>query len=208
MRKLPFVLIAVLLLFTSCAAEHSFTENSDGSITMDTETYYPIENSYRFTDYGKGKKQGSILGADIYIPEGEDTVLLAEKDGSRTYYVPESLRGFDKPLEECTEFFFVKARDIEDDGRISRDIAESARIIKGKDAEDLAFYVFYGRPPQDYGLTECLYVGELFCTFPELDSILSSYPVYGYGRNAFSIVIDGEEYLMDEELARMMGIIT
>lgn len=204
-------IISVLLLFvflTSCGgSEHTFEMNDDGTVTMDSTVYYPLENSHRFTDYGIGKKQGAVLGAQVYIPEGEDTVLLLRSSDSDTYYVPEHLKGFDKLLEECEEFFFVPKADLDKNGRIDRKYAKKANRLTGEDAVDFAFYVFYGRPPADYGYKNGSYAGEIYAVFGETDTLVSSYPVYKYTQTAYSIVIDGEEYLMELDVARMIGIV-
>ncbi len=207
MKKIiPILLLLVFL--TSCAShKHTFEKREDGTVTMDSAVFYPLENSHRFTDYGMGKKQGAVLGQDVYIPEGEDTVLLLTSSDSDTYYVPESLKSFDKLLEECKEFFFVPASQLDRNGRVSRKYAQKAKRLTGEDATDFAFYVFYGRAPQDYGYKKCTYAGEVYGVFPELDSLVSSYSVYRYDSDAYSIVIDGEEYLMDLDTAEMIGII-
>lgn len=206
MKKIYLVLIVLILTLTSCAAKHTFVLNDDGTITMDETLFYPLANSERFTDYGYGKKQGAVLGGDVYIVDGNDTILFVKRDKSFDYYVPEKLKGFDKPLEECTEFFYVPLQAFDKTGRVDRDFAEKSYRLTGEDAVDFAFYVFYGRPPKDYGYDQKQYAGEIYGVFSETDSIVSAYSVYKYDDDAYSVVIDDEEYLMEVSTAEMIGV--
>ena len=207
MKRIYLVFIAVLLFLTACADEHSFMLNDDGTLTMDSTVYYPLENSYRFTDYGTGRKQGAVLGGDVYVVDGEDTVILVKKEKSFTYYVPEELKGFDKLLEDCTEFFFVPVQALDKNGRVDRKKAEKLYRLTGEAAADFGFYIFYGRTPAENGYENGIYAGEIYGVFPETDSIVSAYSVYKYGADAYSVIIDGEEHLMEEDTAKMIGII-
>lgn len=203
MKRLWVLLLALLL--TSCAPKYFIEVNEDNTLTLDDTVYYPLTNSERFTDYGY-TKLGSVVGGDVYLTKGEDTVLLLKRKDSFTYYVEEKDRGFDKLLEECREFFFVPVEALDKNGRVKDSYLKRVDRLSGEEAEDFAFYVFYGRPPKDLGYETCSYAGEVFGTFSELDSIVSAYSVYKYAEDAYSIVIDGEEYLMEPDTARMIGI--
>lgn len=207
MKKIITTILLFVLILTSCGAKHSFALNEDGTLTMDGNVYYPLDNSYRYTDYGITKKQGTVANGDVCIVEGNSTILLVQSAETSVYYVPEVFRGFDKLLEECTEYFFVPASDLDKSGRIDRSYAEKAKRLKEKQAEDFAFYVFYGRAPEDYGYTEGVYAGEIYAVFPEIDGLVSSYPVYKYSSTDYSVVIDGEETIMDTSWAKEIGII-
>ena len=205
MKKICILLLALLLL-TSCTPKYFIEVNDDNTLTLDGTVYYPLQNSERFTDYGY-TKLGSVLGGEVYLTKGEDTVLLLKRKDSFTYYVEEEDRGFDKPLEDCLEFFYVPLEAFDKNGRVKSSYVDGVERLKGEDAEDFAFYVFYGRPPQELGYEKCSYAGEVFGTFTELDSVVSAYSVYKYADDAYSIIIDGEEYLMEVDTARMIGII-
>ena len=205
MKKIYVLLFAVLVL-TSCSPKHFIEINEDNTLTLDDTVYYPLKNSERFTDYGY-TKLGSVLGGDVFLTKGQDTALLLKREDSFTYYVTEEYRDFDKLLEECTEFFYVPLQHFDKDGRVDESYAKNVQRLKGKEAEDFSFYVFYGRPPEEYGFETCTYAGEVFGAFPELDSIVSAYSVYKYADDAYSIIIDGEEYLMEVDTAKMIGII-
>lgn len=208
MKKILLIILSLLLLFASCSYEHSFELKEDGTLSMDSKVFYPIKNSYRFTDYGFGKKQGAVLGGDVYIIDGQETVLLVKSADSYTYYVGEQFKDFDKLFEDCTEYFFVPAKDLDKNGRIARKYAEKAKRLTGDDALDFSFYVFYGRTPEELGYKKGEYAGEIYATFDEISSLVSSYPVYKYSQMAYSVEIDGTEYLMEIDLAKKIGIIT
>ena len=208
MKKVLFTVLSLLLLISSCSYDLDFEMQEDGTIALDDRTFYPLESSYRFTDYGKGRKQGEVGDSEVYVIDGEETVLLVKSEDSYTYYVDERLRDFNKLFEECTEYFFVPEKDLDRNGRVDRKYAEKAKRLTGEDAVDFSFYVFYGRPPQELGYKKGEYAGEIYGEFDEISSLASSYPVYKYSKMAYSVVIDGTEYLMEIDLAKKIGIIT
>lgn len=204
MKKIYLLLIVILLAFTACQKDVTVTLDGD-LLTVDGVVYYHLENSNRLTDTG-AEKIGSVFGGDVFEVEGGEGICLTEIKGKRAYYVTEENQGFERLLEECSGFFFASVTDLDKSGRIDKAYINKADILTGREAEDFAFYVFYGRPPKDYGLENGSYIGNVYGIFPEFESLLSTYPVFKFDSRSYSIIIDGEEYLMDEEIVRQIGI--
>ena len=207
MKKYFLSAILVFCAFlTSCGSDYAFEEREDATLLRsDGEVFYPLENSERYIDYGVGKKQGSVLGADIYGVEGGADVLLMQKGNKETYYVSEELRGLNKLFEDCDTFFYVPKKNLDKSGRISLSYKPRLELTL-KDAEDFAFYIFYGRSPEEYGYKNGEYRGEIYATFPETDALATRYPLYYYLNLGYSIEIDGDEYMLEEEWAKKIGI--
>lgn len=206
MKKYLLCILLILCAFLiSCKSEYTFREGEGGTLLRsDGEKFYPLENSERYVDYGVTKKQGSVLGADIYGVEGGEDALLMQKGEESTYFVGESLMELNKLFEDCDAFFFVPEKDLKD-GRISFSYKPQVTLTL-KDAEDFAFYIFYGRSPREYGFDKGEYIGEIYATFPETDLLATRYSVYFYQGLGYSVEIDGDEYLIEDEWARKIGI--
>ncbi|MBE6650796.1 MAG: hypothetical protein E7613_05740 [Ruminococcaceae bacterium] len=207
MKKLFLLPVVLFIFLISCSSDISFTLNEDGTLTMDGQTLYPLQNSYRYTDYGISDKIGEIEAGDIYAVKGAETVLFVSSKDTKGYYVTEKYKNLDVKLEECKEFFYVPVKDLDENGRIDREYAKSVKHLIGSDAEDFAFYIFYGRTPEELGYSEGKYIGSVFGVMEESEMLVSSYPIYQYDSISYSIVIDGEETVMDTETARLIGII-
>ncbi|MBE6701033.1 MAG: hypothetical protein E7582_03995 [Ruminococcaceae bacterium] len=208
MKKITLILTLVLILFSlSCSEKYTYKEREDGTIIRsDSTVFYPLENSYRYTDLGYGKKVGSILSYDIFPLESEDAILVKGLEEEK-YYVTEDYKSLDILFEECHTFLFVNKNDLDKKSRVSEKYIEKAEKLTGKTAEDFAFYVFYGRTPEEEGYKRREYFGEIIALFDTPSFLLSSYPVYKYSPTAYSVEIDGEEYMLEIRWSREIGII-
>ena len=196
----------VCVFLISCDGDYTFDEREDETLLRsDGEEFYPLENSERYIDYGVGKKQGSVLGADIYSVEGTEDVLLMQRKKEDIYFVSEELRGLNKLFEDCDTFFYVPAKELNKSGRIPLSYKPRLELTL-KDAEDFAFYIFYGRSPEEYGYKNGEYMGEIYATFPEAEALATRYSLYYYSGLGYSIEIDGDEYLLEDEWAKKIGI--
>ena len=201
MKKI--IVLFLLLVFCSCSEKYTFTEDNGALIRSDKKVYYPINNSQRYSDFGLSSKKGAILGSDIYSVKGSDEVVFA-KD---TYYVTEEYKSLDIAFENCEEFFFVPKADLDKDGKISERQLEKAEKLKNEDAVDFAFYVFYGREPEELGYQKGVYVGEVIAPLNIKLPLVSSYPVYKWSDADYSVEIDGTHYMLEEKWSKKIGII-
>ncbi len=202
MKKLILASLILLLVLVSCAPEHTAVLNSDDTLTFDGTKYYPLKNSDSFSHIERATKVGAVLGGDVFFIEGSVTCLFKDGENHDTYYVPEACKDIEKLPEECEEFFYLPEAETGNKKYIA-----SARRITGSDAEDFSFYLFYGRTPEESGLIGGKYVGEICALFPELPSLCLSYPVREYSPSAYSVEVDGTEYLLEVKWAREVGII-
>lgn len=207
MKKILLFILALSLLLVSCSSDISFVLNEDGTLIMNEETLYPLPNSYRYTDYGITEKLGDIEIGEVFAVNSSETILYVSSKDASGYYVSEKYKNLDVKLEECKEFFYVPAKDLDKNKRIDREYAKNANRLTGEKAEDFAFYVFYGRTHEELGYTSGEYIGEVFGVMEECEALVSSYPVYRYDSVSFSVVIDGEETVMEPDVARLIGII-
>lgn len=198
------IIVSLLTLLTACADSYTFTEGEGGAlIRSDEKVFYPVGNSYRYSDLGVGSKIGAILGSDVYSVKGSDKIILA----GDTYYVTEEYKSLDVAFEDCKEFLYVPSRDLDKKGRISEKYLEKAEKLTGDDAVDFAFYVFYGREPKELGFERGVYQGQIIALFDIKEPLISSYPVYKWSDKVYSVEIDGTHYTLEEKWAKKIGII-
>lgn len=202
--KNVIVILLLLFLFCACSEQYTFTEEETGVITRsDGKVFYPIENSYRYSDLGVGSKIGAILGSDVLSVKGSDNIILA----GDTYYVTEEYKSLDVTFENCGEFLYVHRSELDKNGRVSEKYLESAEKLTGDDAVDFAFYVFYGREPKELGFEQGVYQGEVIALFDISEPFVSSYPVYKWSDKVYSIEIDGNHYTLEDKWSKKIGII-
>ena len=191
------VVTLIALILSSCSSGYTFTENEDKTLTRsDGKVYYPLENSHRYSHLGKTAKSG-----DVVLLENDSIVLMGE-----TYYVTEEYKSLDVLFEECTEYFFVPLKEL-DDGRVTENAINKADKLKGTDAEDFSFYVFYGREPKELGYEKGVHQGEICALFETDLPLVSSYPVYKWSESVYSVEIDGVQYTLEDKWAKKIGII-
>ena len=208
MKKTLIFIFVSLILLTSCTARYTFTENPNGSLTRsDKNTFYPIESSYRYADFSERKKLGKCPSGEVWSIDDEGLALLVIGENSERFYLTEEYSHLDILFEECNEYFFAPEKDLDKYGRVSEKYISEAVKLTGDEAVDFAFYIFYGRSPDEEGLGKGKYVGEIIALFDDPQYLVSSYPVYRYGKDAFSVEIDGDEYLLEEKWAKAIGII-
>ncbi|MBQ7896867.1 MAG: hypothetical protein IJ323_00440 [Clostridia bacterium] len=199
------VLILLLLFcFCACSGKYTFTEEETGALTRsDGKVFYPIANSYRYSDLGLDGKSGAILGADVYSVKGSDNIVFSDE----TYYVIEEYKGLDVTFENCKEFLYAPRADLDDNGRVSEKYLKKAEKLIGEDAVDFAFYIFYGREPKELGFEQGVYQGEVIALFDIDEPFVSSYPVYQWSDKVYSVEIDGTHYTLEDKWAKKIGII-
>lgn len=202
MKKILLILLA-LLCMCSCSEKLSFTENEDGTLnSSDGQVYYPLENSHRYSDFGLGKKVGAILGADVFSLDNTKQVLYADS----TYYVKEEYKSLDVLFEDCDEYLFVPKKDLDKSGRITEKYLKPKKTLKGENAQDFSFYIFYSHTPEEEGYLNGVYVGEIVALFETDLPLYSSYPVYYWDNKAYSVEIDGTHYMIEDEWVKKIFI--
>ncbi len=202
MKKI-LLLLTFLLCLTSCSEKVTFSEKEDGTLNCSNgQVYYPLENSHRYADFGLGKKVGAILGADVFSVKNAENILYA--DG--VYYVDKEHKTLDVLFEDCDEYLFVPKKDLDENGHISSKYLKGKNTLKGKDAEDFSFYIFYSHTPEEEGYINGVYVGEIIALFETDLPLYSSYSVYNWDNRAYSVEIDGTHYLIEDEWVKKISI--
>ena len=220
MRKISalFICFAIVFSFVSCNSSAGFTETDNKTIVANDGTEYAFVGNegmvwcfgkWEFIGHVKGEKKqfghlASMIKTGMYSVNGGREVLVRYFPDNEfaAIYVKSDLLKTDVSLENCIEFEFVKGSLSHDANPISqKNITECEQFLNeikaGQTAKDANLYDLVKRPD---GMLKNCYVYGYVCGVIQKDiNIVIPLEVMSFDDKAYSIKIDGVNYVLPEE---------
>ncbi|MBQ4284815.1 MAG: hypothetical protein IJB96_12920 [Lachnospira sp.] len=218
MRKtcVIFICLAIILCFAACNGNVEFTENENKTIATNSGTEYTyVGNEGNVWCFGEWEFVGHVVGekktfshlADkiktgMYSVDGGKDVLVRYLSDNEyaSIYVKSDLLKTEVKLENCIRYEFVKGTLSNDSGILNskKGIFECEKFLNeiknGQKAEDAGLSDLVKQP--DGMLKNCYVYGYVYGIVQENLNLVIPLEVISYDDKAYSIKIDGKEYVL------------
>ena len=226
MKKVLCLVFVLVILLCGCSQDNVFTKKENGNIVSDLEVEYThLANEGVLYYLGDLEFVGSIQGEEKtsqHLGVSYQTGMFAIKDADNdnilirrapdnewcSIYRKASLPSFDFAVDNCIRFEFVSGigntkSDVThttcDDGIVeASEIAEFLSDVRSqKDPREAGLYDLIKKP--DGMLENCYVYGVVYGFFGEEPNLAVRMDITSYNDLAYSISIDGKEYVLPAE---------
>ena len=214
-----FSCLVVVFSFTACNSNVKFTETDNKTIVANDGTEYTFVGNegivwcfgeWEFIGHVEGEKKqfnhlGSMIKTGMYSVNGDQDVLVRYFPDNEfaAIYVKSNLLKTEVTLENCIRFEFVKgSRFSDNETTLSKKcITECEQFLNeiksGQTTKDAGLYDLVKQPD---GMLKNRYVYGHVCGVVQEDiNIFIPLRVMSFDDKAYSIRIDGVEYVLPEE---------
>lgn len=216
MKKALCLIFILLLLLCGCSHNHAFTENEAGNIVNDSGVeYVHLANEGILYYLGDLEFIGSVQGGEkagmFAVKDAVNDNILIKRDSFSEWfsiYRKSSLPTFDFSADNCIRLEFVSGigsnsedamhtacgNGISDPADISAFLSE---VRMQKDPREAGLYDLVKNP--NGMLENCYIYGMIYGFFAEEPNLAIRMYVTSYNDLAYSVSIEGKEYVLPEE---------